>query len=209
MNILVTAGPTREYLDDVRYLSNASSGKMGYALAAAAVNSGWNVELVSGPVDLPAPAGCNLHRVVTTTEMKEACLRRLPHCDGIIAAAAVCDFRPRQRVSGKIKKAGGALTLELEETEDVLAELGRAAGSRWIVGFALEAHNARENALRKLRQKGCDFILVNDPAAIASDETSIEVLDATGIVRDSWSGPKAVVAASIVRWLQEQLPIRE
>jgi phosphopantothenoylcysteine decarboxylase/phosphopantothenate--cysteine ligase len=210
MNVLLTAGPTREYLDDVRYLSNASSGKMGYALAAAAVNAGWNVELVSGPVALPPPAGCAFESVTTTSEMRDACLRRFPHCDGVIAAAAVCDFRPVRRVAGKISKEGGrSLHLELEQTEDVVAELSAARGARWIVGFALEARDPHENALRKLRNKNCDFILLNAPSAIGADTTHIELLDRAGRVRDAWTGSKRDVAASIIAWLREHLSTSE
>lgn len=206
MHVLLTAGPTREYLDDVRYLSNASSGKMGYALAAAAIHAGWDVDLVSGPVSLSPPVGCRFHPVVTTAEMKQACLQEIPHCDGVIAAAAVCDFRPRRRQPGKITKTGAPLSFEFEETEDVLAELGRLKEHRWIVGFALEARDPRENALRKLRHKGCDFILLNDPSAIGSENTAIELLDASGTVRETWSGSKQDVAMSIVAWLQKHLP---
>ena len=97
MRVLVTAGPTREYLDAVRYLSNASSGKMGYAIVEALLEAGWEAELVSGPVDLRPPPGCEFHAVVTTGEMREACVRLFPGCDGVIAAAAVCDYKPSGR----------------------------------------------------------------------------------------------------------------
>jgi phosphopantothenoylcysteine decarboxylase / phosphopantothenate---cysteine ligase len=210
MNVLVTAGPTREYLDDVRYLSNASSGKMGYALAAAARDAGWNVVLVSGPVAILPPAGCEFEPVVTTAQMREACLRRLPHCQGVIAAAAVCDFRPVHKIAGKIsKQAGQVLRLELEQTEDILAELGTAKADRWIVGFALESQNGRENALRKLRDKNCDVILLNDPSAIGGEDTRIELLDAEGRVQEDWTGSKREVAALIVAWLREHLSTNE
>lgn len=210
MNVLVTAGATREYLDDVRYLSNASSGKMGYALAAAARDAGWNVELVSGPVAIPPPAGCEVESVVTTAEMLEACVRRWPHCQGVIAAAAVCDFRPAHRTEGKIsKRPGQNLHLELQQTEDILAELGAAKGDRWIVGFALESENGRENALRKLRDKNCDVILLNDPSAIGGEDTRIELLDAEGRVQEAWTGSKREVAALIVAWLREHLSTNE
>src|SRR5690349_6087376 len=102
MRVLITAGPTREYLDDVRYLSNASSGRMGYALADAALKLGHEVVLVTGPVDLRPPVGCEVHAVETTTQMRDACVSAFASCDGVIAAAAVCDYRPIRRVSGKI-----------------------------------------------------------------------------------------------------------
>ena len=153
MRVLITAGPTREYLDDVRYLSNGSSGRMGYAIAQAALQQGWQVVLVSGPVELSAPPGCEFHQVITTAQMKDACERLFPTCDGVIATAAVCDYKPVQRVTGKIKKIGGPITVEMIETDDVLAELGKIKGERWVLGFALEAQNPRENALQKLRRK--------------------------------------------------------
>ncbi|MCA8998929.1 MAG: phosphopantothenoylcysteine decarboxylase, partial [Planctomycetaceae bacterium] len=159
MRLLVTAGPTREYLDDVRYLSNASSGRMGYAIAEAAVQAGWEVELLSGPVDLCPPDGCRVHGVETTREMRDAAVELFPHCDGVIAAAAVCDYKPRERIAGKLSKTGGPITIEMIETDDVLAELGQLKGGRWVVGFALEAQNPRENALQKLRRKNCDWIV--------------------------------------------------
>src|SRR5690349_23305666 len=113
MRILITAGPTREYLDDVRYLSNDSSGRMGYALAEAAIAAGHSVVLVSGPVHLPHPPGCEMIPVQTTTQMRDACVASFPKCDGVIAAAAVCDYKPKNRVQGKIAKTGDPITLEM------------------------------------------------------------------------------------------------
>jgi phosphopantothenoylcysteine decarboxylase/phosphopantothenate--cysteine ligase len=201
MRILVTAGPTREYLDDVRYLSNDSSGRMGYALAAAARAAGHEVVLVSGPVHLDPPQGCDCLFVSTTAQMRDACVSRFGDCDGVIAAAAVCDYKPLNRVSGKISKTGGPITLEMIETDDVLAELGRLKEGRWVLGFALEAANARENALQKLRAKNCDWIVLNGPTAIGSEANSVEVLDVSGHVVTSCTGPKAAVAAHLIEWL--------
>src|SRR5690606_21763254 len=141
---------TREYLDDVRFLSNASSGRMGYAIAEAAAQRGHAVVLVSGPVALPAPAGCEIHQVETTGQMLAACLAQFSNCDGVIGAAAVRDYQPRTRISCKLKKSGAPLTLELVETADILAELGARKEQRFVVGFALEAQEARANALGKL-----------------------------------------------------------
>lgn len=201
MRILITAGPTREYLDDVRYLSNASSGRMGYALAAAGVAAGHEVVLVSGPVELAAPAGCDLRRVETTARMRQVCIDAFPECDGVIAAAAVCDYRPVKRVSGKIAKTGGPIQLEMIETDDVLAELGAAKGNRWVVGFALEAENARERALQKLRAKNCDWIVLNHPTAIGAASNDVELLGPTGEPAAAWSGTKVAVATDLVGWL--------
>jgi phosphopantothenoylcysteine decarboxylase/phosphopantothenate--cysteine ligase len=201
MRVLITAGPTREYLDDVRYLSNASSGRMGYALAEAARSAGWDVVLVSGPVDLPPPKGCEFRPVVTTAEMRDACVAEFPLCDGVIAAAAVCDYKPKQRIPGKIAKTGESILLEMIETDDVLAELGAAKGSRWVVGFALEAQNPRENALQKLRRKNCDWIVLNAPAAIGAESNSVELLDPAGRTLAEWSGTKDDVARRLVAWI--------
>ena len=201
MRVLITAGPTREYLDDVRYLSNGSSGRMGYAIAQAALQQGWEVVLVSGPVELSAPPGCEFHQVITTAQMKDACERLFPTCDGVIATAAVCDYKPVQRVTGKMKKIGGPITVEMIETDDVLAELGKTKGDRWVLGFALEAQNPRENALQKLRRKNCNWIVLNSPEAIGSEENSVELISSSGETVGNWSGPKSRIATALVEWL--------
>lgn len=201
MRILITAGPTREYLDDVRYLSNASSGRMGYALSEACLALGAQVVLVSGPVDLRPPPGCEFHAVETTQQMRDLCVRLFPECCGVIAAAAVCDYKPKQRITGKIAKTGDPILIEMIETDDVLAELGAGKGNRWVVGFALEATNARENALQKLRAKNCDWIVLNAPTAIGAETNSVELIDRRGIVVQSWSGVKSDVARQIVGWV--------
>jgi phosphopantothenoylcysteine decarboxylase/phosphopantothenate--cysteine ligase len=206
MRLLVTAGPTREYLDDVRYLTNASSGRMGYAIVEAALDVGWEVVLVSGPVSLVPPTGCEFHAVETTAQMRDACLSTFPTCDGVIAAAAVCDYRPRERHSGKLSKTGGPISMEMIETDDVLAELGSQKAHRWVVGFALEARNPRENALQKLRRKNCDWIVLNSPAAIGSESNDVELLDASGATRARWSGAKRVVAGELIDWLSRTVP---
>jgi phosphopantothenoylcysteine decarboxylase/phosphopantothenate--cysteine ligase len=205
MRILVTAGPTREYLDDVRYLSNDSSGRMGYALAEAARDAGNDVLLVSGPVHLDLPRGCECIRVNTTAEMRDACVARFAECDGVIAAAAVCDYKPLNRVAGKISKTGGPITLEMIETDDVLAELGRLKDGRWVLGFALEATNARENALQKLRAKNCNWIVLNGPAAIGAQTNIVEVLDASGGVVTNFSGSKIEVARHLISWIEANI----
>lgn len=201
MRILVTAGPTREYVDDVRYLSNASSGRMGYALVESALKLGHEVVLVTGPIDLRPPVGCEVHAIETTSQMRDACLAEFARCDGVIAAAAVCDYRPVRRVAGKIAKTGGPITIEMIETDDVLAELGASKASRWVVGFALEAENPRERALQKLRAKNCDWIVLNGPSAIGSASNEVELLGPTGSAIESWSGTKQYVADGLLGWL--------
>jgi phosphopantothenoylcysteine decarboxylase/phosphopantothenate--cysteine ligase len=207
MQILITAGPTREYLDDVRFLSNASSGKMGYALAQAAIEAGHQVVLVSGPVALLPPAGCEFHAVETTGGMYDACRAIFPKCNGVIGAAAVCDYRPRHRVGGKIAKTGKPLELEFVETDDILAELGRRKDGdrRWVVGFALESQNPHENAVRKLKAKGCDAIVLNHPSAIGTESSTVELIDKDGHSVAVWTAGKIEIARALITWIDANL----
>ena len=204
MRILITAGPTREYLDEVRYLSNASSGKMGYAVAAAAVASGHEVILVTGPVALTPPPGCTVVSVETTEQMGRACLEAFGDCDGVVAVAAVCDYRPLCRHEGKLTKTGEAVSVEMIETDDVLATLGAGKTDQFVIGFALEASNPREGALQKLRAKNCDAIVVNGIEAIGSEENSIELIDASGSVAAAWNGLKSELATRLIEWIDQQ-----
>lgn len=205
MRILITAGPTREHLDDVRFLSNASSGKMGYALAEAAIAAGHQVVLVSGPVNLAPPGKCEFHAVETTDQMYDACVQLFTECDGVIGAAAVCDYRPRERLPGKISKTGRPIVVELVENPDILAELGRRKQHRWIVGFALESQNPRENAVRKLRAKECDAIVLNHPSAIGNQSNRIELIDRNGQTVAAWDAGKSEIARLLVAWIDANL----
>lgn len=209
MRILITAGPTREYIDDVRFLSNASSGRMGYSLADAAVAAGHEVVLVTGPVDLPLPQKVQATRIETTDELREACVRLFPTCDGIIATAAVCDYRPVQRVHGKITKTGQPVTLELVETSDVLAELGDQKEHRWVVGFALESQDPRTNAMRKLRMKKCDCIVLNDTSAISSPDNRVEILSPDAETMAQMNGSKPDVAVGLIRFIEDRIAASE
>jgi phosphopantothenoylcysteine decarboxylase / phosphopantothenate---cysteine ligase len=137
--------------------------------------------------------------------MRIACELAFPTCDGVIAAAAVSDYKPLQRVVGKIAKTGGPITIEMIETDDVLAELGRKKNGRWIVGFALEAANSRENALQKLRAKNCDVVVLNGPSAIGSLTNSVELIDATGHAIASWTGSKPDIARDLIAWIEQHL----
>ena len=205
MKILITAGPTREYIDDVRFLSNASSGRMGYSLAAAAIANGHQVELVTGPVEISAPEGCRIHRIETTDQLRETCLRVFPECDGVIATAAVCDYRPRERVTGKMTKTGQPVVLELVETSDVLAELGSRKEHRWIVGFALESQDPRNNAMRKLRMKNCNCIVLNDTTAIGSMTNLVEVLSPDAETIALFRGTKTEVAERLIGLIESSI----
>jgi phosphopantothenoylcysteine decarboxylase/phosphopantothenate--cysteine ligase len=159
--VLITAGPTEEPLDAVRFLSNRSSGKMGYALAEAAAARGARVTVVAGPVHLDPPAGVSVIKVRTAEEMRAAVLEHLPEATIVVKAAAVADYRVPAPAAGKIKKGGARLTLELEPTPDILAELGRMKGNRLLVGFAAETGDPIPEARRKLASKGCDMVVGN------------------------------------------------
>jgi len=160
--VLVTAGPTREDIDPVRFLTNRSSGKMGYALAEAAIRRGAHVILVSGPTDLPVPESVDWVPVRTTEEMRSAVRERASDVNIVIMAAAVSDYRPAAPRARKVKRRDESLVLELEPTPDILAELGREKGSRILVGFAAETERLAENARDKLARKGADMIVAND-----------------------------------------------
>jgi len=159
--VLITAGPTREKIDPVRYLTNRSSGRMGYALAEAALRRGARVLLVSGPTSIMPPGAAELTRVETAEEMRAAVLKMLPESSVIIMTAAVADFRPKAAAAEKIKRKG-PMTLELEPTGDILAEVARHKKSQIIVGFAAETDNVLENARKKLASKSLDAIVAND-----------------------------------------------
>ena len=159
--VLITAGPTREKIDPVRYLTNRSSGRMGYALAEAALRRGARVLLVSGPTALNPPGAAEVTRVESAEEMHQAVLKLLPGATIVIKTAAVSDYRPKSPASQKIKRSG-PVTLELEPTTDILAEIVRQKQSQLIIGFAAETQNALENARKKLASKALDAIVVND-----------------------------------------------
>jgi len=203
--ILITSGPTRQYLDPVRYLTNASSGLMGRCLALAARELGHEVVVVSGPVEVSYPPDVQVVPVVSTEEMLEACERIFPECDGLIGAAAPCDYRPRIVASGKINKTGEPLVLNLIETPDVVATLGGTKQHQWLVGFALETEDQRFRALTKLEKKSCDLIVLNGPEAMHSQNNRCEILDRTGAVVESLAGPKEEVARGILRVIDERL----
>jgi phosphopantothenoylcysteine decarboxylase/phosphopantothenate--cysteine ligase len=163
--VLVTAGPTRENLDPVRYFSNRSSGKMGYAVAEAAAKRGAHVILVSGPTSLEAPAGVERIDVRSAEEMHRAVLEKVADCSIAIFAAAVADYRPAESNGQKIKRNQESMTISLQPTPDILASVARNKGGRFIVGFAAETENVAENARKKLAAKNADLIVANDVTA--------------------------------------------
>lgn len=183
--ILVTAGPTREHLDDIRFLSNGSTGRMGHALAAAALEQGHRVLLVSGPVAQDPPAGCEVRSVTSALEMQAAAERLFEQCDVALCAAAVADHRPARRIAGKPPKTEAGLTLELVPNPDIAAGLGARKGPRVVVGFALESAAdgsaaAEERGRAKLERKQLDLVVVNPSDAVGAAASQVVLLFADG-----------------------------
>ena len=163
--VLVTAGPTREAIDPVRYITNRSSGKMGYAIAEAAAERGADVTLISGPVSLRTPGGVKSVDIVSSDELCDSVIERFPGCDILVMAAAPADFTPAEFSSEKIKKGGDNLTLNLRATRDILKTIAPLKSNQKVMGFAAETHNVENNAIEKLRRKKLDFIAANDVTA--------------------------------------------
>jgi phosphopantothenoylcysteine decarboxylase / phosphopantothenate---cysteine ligase len=184
---LITAGPNREPLDPVRFLSNRSSGKMGYALARTALRRGADVALVSGPTKLEPPAGARLIPVTTAAEMRQAVLQEFPWCSAVIMAAAVSDYRPVNFAHRKIKRGKGPMELRLEPNPDILTELGAKKNGKVLVGFAAETEDLMVNAEKKLREKNLDMVIANNVTEEGSgfdvDTNVATILDRRGAVR--------------------------
>lgn len=201
-NVLVTAGPTVERIDPVRFITNRSTGKMGYAIAEAAVKRGAQVTLVSGPVQLDAPAGVSVVRVESSAQMCEAVLGAAERADAVIQAAAPADFTPETVADQKIKKTGGELTIRLKPTTDIAAELGRRKrAGQMLVAFAAETNDVIENARGKLKRKNADMIVANDvtrPGAGFGGETNIVTLITESDVQPLEKMPKSAVADAIL-----------
>ncbi len=198
MRFLITAGPTREYIDDVRFISNASSGRMGYAIASAAAAAGHTVDLVSGPVVLAAPVNVALTRVTTTREMFRAAARLFPRCDCLIGAAAPADYRPASRLKGKSKKHGRPRTLRLQPTVDILATLGAGKQSRLVIAFALEIQRPVSNALAKLKKKYADAVVLNSPVAMGAERSAVKVFLRDGSRIEVGPARKETIARRLV-----------
>ncbi len=176
MRFLITAGPTREYFDTVRFLTNASSGKMGYACAAAALADGHQVTLISGPVNLDKPTGAKLIQVTSSEEMARAVLKEFSSCDCVIMTAAVCDYRPARKYSSKMSKSDGPLSIQMRRTTDILARLGKTKKKQLLIGFAVQDKSPHQNARRKLTEKNLDAIILNHPKTFATDKSDFEIL---------------------------------
>jgi phosphopantothenoylcysteine decarboxylase/phosphopantothenate--cysteine ligase len=198
--IVVTAGPTHEPIDAVRFLGNRSTGKMGYAVAREAAKRGAAVALVSGPSSLPDPPGVEVVRVETAEEMRDAVLARFEEADAVVKAAAVADWRPKQAAEGKLKKDGGPPELLLEPTPDILRELGERKGDRILVGFAAETDDLETAGRTKLREKRLDLIVVNEVGApgtgFEADTNRAMILSADGddVQLREWTKPELAAA---------------
>ncbi len=209
--VLVTAGPTREELDPVRYISNRSSGRMGFALAAEAARRGARVFLVAGPVSLPTPPGCERIDVQSAQDMHGAVMAALPEVSVAVLAAAVADYRPSVPAARKLKKRDGLPALSLEETPDILLAVSKAEPRPLIVGFAAETEDLESNARQKLSSKGCDLIVANPvggPTGFDTDLNQGIVLSATGSVSTLGPMSKAEMAGHILDVVVETLSAR-
>jgi phosphopantothenoylcysteine decarboxylase / phosphopantothenate---cysteine ligase len=206
--VVVTAGPTREHLDPVRVITNPSSGRMGYALAEAARQRGANVVLVTGPTELTPPTGLATTRVETTEEMQRALQSLVPNADALIMSAAPADYRPKAPAAKKVPRRGGALTVELEATADILGSLKRRKGMV-VVGFALETGNGLANARAKMQNKALDFVILNDAtepgAGFEVTTNRVTILGPRGMQVDLPLLPKRDVAERILDVVEEAL----
>ena len=200
MKFLITAGPTREPIDPVRYLSNRSSGKMGYAIAEAALEAGHKVILISGPVNLNPPRGAQFIVVTTSDEMFDAVHRECDGCHACVLCAAVADYKPANVSAHKIKKGNEPFSLELVPTRDILASLGNQDRKFLLVGFAAETNNLEEYAQKKLREKKCDLIVANDLLlGMESDQNEVIVFFQNGEQKKFSRESKKIIGRELVK----------
>jgi phosphopantothenoylcysteine decarboxylase/phosphopantothenate--cysteine ligase len=203
VKFLVTAGPTREPIDPVRYLSNRSSGKMGYAIGEAALQAGHELVLISGPVSLSPPAGARTVSVVTSDQMHEAVQQHLPGCDVLVMCAAVADYKPARASPHKIKKGAAGLILELVPTRDILSSISPHDRDFLVVGFAAETNDLEENARKKLRDKNCDMVVGNDVSqpgtGMESDENEVAIFFRDGKIARIPRASKQKIARALVK----------
>jgi phosphopantothenoylcysteine decarboxylase/phosphopantothenate--cysteine ligase len=202
MHLLITAGGTREYIDPIRFITNASSGKMGYALAGAAQKAGHKVTLISTS-DLQPPVGVEFVGVDNAAEMFVKVKKHFSRCDCLIMAAAVADYTPAQRAKTKIKKTGKSLTIKLKPTTDILKWAGRhKKKNQVVVGFALEDKAIRTRAEKKLKEKNLDMIVTNTPAAIGSDKSTVQIKTSDSAWLKIENATKISTAKRIIRLTQ-------
>jgi phosphopantothenoylcysteine decarboxylase/phosphopantothenate--cysteine ligase len=201
VRFLITAGPTREAIDPVRYISNRSSGKMGYAMAEAAIAAGHDVVLISGPVNLDPPRGAELTSILTSDEMHDAVHRQLPDCDVLVMCAAVADYKPAKIATHKIKKTNEPMSLALVPTRDILKSIPQDR-QFLVVGFAAETDNVDNNARKKLREKNCDIVVANDVSdpslGMEGDENEVKIFFPNGEEKKIARAPKQTVARDLI-----------
>ena len=205
MRFLITAGPTREPIDPVRYISNRSSGKMGYAIAGAALAAGHEVTLISGPVDLDPPPSAQFVSILTSDEMYGAVHRHSRECDVLVMCAAVADYKPREVSATKIKKRNEHFAVDLVPTRDILASLPHKDRQFLLVGFAAETNDIEENAKQKLRAKNCDIIVANDvsdaDSGMESDANEVTIFFRNGEKEKISRASKKIIARELVKIL--------
>ena len=210
---VVTAGPTVEHIDPVRFISNHSTGKMGYAIAGELASRGAGVTLVSGPVNMPVPAGVERVSVVSAEEMYRATAEAFTNADGAVFCAAVADYTPEHKGDSKIKKDGDDFSAAMKRTPDIAAELGRTKGDRLTVGFALETDNEEANAWGKLERKNLDFIVLNSlrdaGAGFGTDTNKVTIIGRGGEKTAYPLAPKVEVARAIADKIEEYLSLRK
>jgi phosphopantothenoylcysteine decarboxylase / phosphopantothenate---cysteine ligase len=200
VRFLITAGPTREPIDPVRYLSNRSSGKMGYAIAEAAIEASHEVVLISGPVAVDRPRGVAVIPVLTSDEMFDTVRRHTSRCDILVMCAAVADYKPKTISKIKIKKGNQNLSLELTPTRDILASLPKQRRQYLVVGFAAETENIEENAREKLQKKNCDVVVANDArTGMESDENEVTIFFRDGEMKKISRAPKKIIARELIK----------
>jgi phosphopantothenoylcysteine decarboxylase/phosphopantothenate--cysteine ligase len=199
VRFLITAGPTREPIDPVRYISNRSSGKMGYAIAEAAIEGDHEVVLISGPVNVDRPRGVAVIPISTSDEMFEAVQRQARNCDILVMCAAVADYKPVKVSKNKIKKRGENVSLELVPTHDILASLPKDR-QHLVVGFAAETENIESNGQKKLREKNCDIVVANDARiGMESDENEVTILFRDGETKKISRASKKIISRDLVK----------
>ena len=203
MRFVVTAGPTREAIDPVRFISNRSSGKMGYAIAEAALAAGHEVTLISGPASIARPAGAHFISIITSDELYQEVHRAIRECDVLVMCAAVADYKPEKIEPRKTKKRKTPFTLKLIPTRDILASLPKGDRGFLVVGFAAETHDLKKSALRKLREKNCDLIVANDVSkagfGMESDTNAVIIFRQSGGSKKISRTSKKIIALELVK----------
>lgn len=216
VRILITAGGTREAIDPVRFIGNRSSGKMGYAVARAAVDRGAQVTLITTPTQIEKPSGCKVMTVETAAQMKQAVMLEAKRADAVVMAAAVADYKPSQKSKGKIKKYKSKVKIELQKTDDILGTLGEMRRRRSeemkrpvLVGFSLETSNLIENSKKKLSAKNLDLVVANTEEAFDKDESRVHLIYNNGSVKNLGKVNKSDTANRILDFVRECMPARK